>query len=278
MMEVRPLFSTSMSLIRCYRVMNQLVILISLFSGRTESLSFTIDHAKDCIRGGNRLFLGTAVVKEWTELLPLGIFHGITTNPTLLERAGQECTVSSLQSLARTALDLPGCNEFLSQTWGVDSDEMYSIGMELSEIDRERIVVQVPVTYEGTKAASRLIDSGVRVCLTACYSKNQAIVAAGLGAEYIVPYLGRMMDSGKDGVEECKQIQEILSGMGSKSRILVASIRTANMMVDLTSSGIKTFTFSPDVARELLDESLTSVSADDFNDTVLRCNTVDSDD
>jgi len=258
--------------------MNQLVILLSLFIVRTESLSFTINHTRDNIRGGNRLFLGTALVKEWTELLPLGIFHGITTSPILLERAGHKCTVASLQSLAKTALDLPGCNEFLAQTWGVDSDEMYSIGKELAKIDRERIVVKVPVTYEGTKAASRLIDSGVRVCLTGCYSKNQAIVAAGLGAEYIVPYLEQMMDSGKDGVEECKQIQEILSGMGSKSKILVASIRNANMMVDLTSSGINTFTFSPDVARELLDDPMTSSSADDFNEAVRRCNNVDSDD
>jgi len=177
------------------------------------------------------------VTEEWSELLPLGIFHGITTDPVLLEQAGQECTVASIRTLASKALDLPGCNEFMCQTWGLESDGMYSIGMEISELDRERIVVTVPVTYEGTKAASKLIESGVRVCLTVCYSNNQAIIAAGLGAEYIAPYLGRMMDSGKDGVAECKEMKAIVHGMESNTRILVASIRSANTVAALTSSG-----------------------------------------
>ena len=38
-------------------------------------------------RGGSRFFLDTADVAEWEALLPLGMFHGVTTNPTLLERA-----------------------------------------------------------------------------------------------------------------------------------------------------------------------------------------------
>jgi len=232
-------------------------------------------HAKEYVRGNNRLFLDTAVIDEWTELLPLGIFHGITTNPVLLERAGHECTVSSIHSLATKALELPGCNEFMCQTWG-DSDEMYTTGLELSELDRDRIVVKVPVTYEGTKVATKLIEAGVRVCLTACYSSNQAIIAAGIGAEYIAPYLGRMMDAGKDGTEECKKMQAIVDGMESKTRVLVASIRSANTMADLTSSGMNTFTFSPEVARELFEEELTSSAAVDFNEAALRCGTDDT--
>ena len=139
-------------------------------------------------RGTNRLFLDTAVESEWKSLLPLGIFHGITTNPTLLERAGHECTIESVQSLTKHALGLPGCDEFMCQAWGSSADEMYAIGMKLSAIDRDRVVIKVPVTFEGSKAASKMIDSNVRVCLTACYSSDQAIVAAGLGAEYLGMY------------------------------------------------------------------------------------------
>jgi len=254
------------------------LLAVFLFSSGTQSLSFTTSHSRDEIRGTNRIFLDTAVVDEWKELLPLGIFHGITTNPQVLERAGIKCTVSSIQSLASQALEIPGCKEFLCQVWGVESDEMYSIGMELSEADRERIVVKVPVTYEGTKAASRLIENGVRVCLTACYSTNQAMVAAGLGAEYIAPYLGRMMDAGKDGPQECKEMQKIVDGMGSNTRVLVASIRNANTVADLTSSGTNTFTINPDVARELFDEPLTYSAAEDLNEVVLRCGAIISDD
>ncbi len=221
-------------------------------------------------RGTNRLFLDTAVEAEWEELIPTGIFHGITTNPTLLERANHKCTIPDIQALATRALNLVGCDEFMCQAWGSTASEMYEVGMSLSEIDRKRVVIKVPVTMEGTKAARKLIDSGVRVCLTACYSSNQAIVAAGLGAEYLAPYLGRMTDGGKDGFTECQTMQLIANGMGSSTRILVASIRDVQSMADLMSNGMDTFTFNPDVARELFSESLTDAAAIDFEAAAKR--------
>lgn len=213
-------------------------------------------------RGSNRLFLDTAVVSEWESLMPLGIFHGITTNPTLLERANHKCTVESVQFLTLKALSIVGCDEFMCQAWGSNADDIYDIGMKLSEIDRKRVVIKVPVTFEGTKAASKLINSGVRVCLTACYSSDQAIVAAGVGAEYLAPYLGRMVDAGKDGMAECRRMQDIVNGMKSSTRIIVASIRDVKSMGDLMSHGMDTFTFSPDVAQKLFQEELTITAAD----------------
>ncbi len=222
-------------------------------------------------RGTNRLFLDTAVQSEWEALLPIGIFHGITTNPTLLERAGLECTVPAVQALTQKALSLVGCDEFMCQAWGCTSEDMYNVGMQLSEVDRERVVIKVPVTFEGTKAASKLIDSGVRVCLTACYSSDQAIIAAGLGAEYLAPYLGRMTDAEKDGMEECRRMQNIANGLGSSTRILVASIRNVLSMGDLMAHGMDTFTFNPEIARKLFTESLTKTAAADFEAAAKRC-------
>ena len=68
---------------------------------------------------------------------------------------------------------------------------MYRHGMEISAMDRDRIVIKVPVTAEGTKVATMLARSGVRICLTACYNSKQALIAASMGVEYIAPYLGR---------------------------------------------------------------------------------------
>ena len=66
--------------------------------------------------------------------------------------------------------------------------------------------------------------------MTACYNQQQAFLSAGLGAEYVAPYLGRMGDAGKDGVEECAQMQEVISGMGSTTRVLVASLRSVSQV------------------------------------------------
>lgn len=220
------------------------------------------------MRGEGRLFLDTAVESEWESLLPLGIFHGVTTNPVLLERAGHACTVPAVQDLARRALSQTP--EFMCQAWGETPQEMYSIGEALSESDRDRIVVKVPVTAGGTEAASKLVKSGVRVCLTACYASQQALIAAGTGVEYLAPYLGRMTDSGKDGMHECRKMQEIVNGLGSDTRILVASIRDVESLEDLAIDGLDTFTFSPDVARALFLEPLTDKAAADFQEAAKR--------
>lgn len=231
-------------------------------------------------RGSNRLFLDTADTAVWEELLPLGVFHGVTTNPTLLERAEQPCTISNLHSLAETAFSLKEssgapwacyCHEFMCQAWGSTADEMYEIGMELSRFDPERVVVKVPVTVEGTKAAAMLIESNVRVCLTACYNSQQAIVAAALGAEYLAPYLGRMDDARSNGMSECRSMQAIARGMNSSTRILVASIRNVESMAELMEAEqMDTFTFNPDVARALFQEPLTDQAAEDFEAAAKR--------
>jgi transaldolase len=240
---------------------------------------------------GLRLFLDTADTSAWSELLPTGIFHGVTCNPTLLERAGHACTVESLHQLAARALrggaapppayggaaataaaaavappptDYAWCDEFMCQAWGATAEELVSSGLALSGFDRTRVVVKVPVTAQGAQAAQVLVGEGVRVCLTACYSAQQAIIAAGIGAEYLAPYCGRMDDEGLDGKAECRKMQSVVRGCHSATRILVASIRNVETLTDLAAAGMETFTISPDVARVLFQVDLTDQAALEF--------------
>ena len=74
-------------------------------------------------RGACRFFLDTADVTEYNSLLPLGMFHGVTTNPTILQRAGVPCTVPAVQDLMEVAFDL-GCEEFMAQAWGGTADRL----------------------------------------------------------------------------------------------------------------------------------------------------------
>ena len=114
-------------------------------------------------QGTNRLFLDTAREEDWEEWLPTGIFYGITTNPVLLERAEIPCTVASVQQLATRAFSSSSkwrCEEFMCQTWGTTADDMYATGIALASIDRDRIVIKVPVTKLGTITGRRLREAG----------------------------------------------------------------------------------------------------------------------
>ncbi len=79
-----------------------------------------------------------------------------------------------------------------------------------------------------------------------------------------------MSDSGKDGFQQCKQMQTIVDGMGSDTRILVASLRDAETIANLAICGLDTYTFNPDVARAMFEEPLTDKAAADFEEAAAR--------
>lgn len=143
-----------------------------------------------------RLFLDSADVKSWEKWAETALFFGFTTNPTILRRDGVQCTMPAMRQLARQAFELE-VEELQLQAWGDTMAELYHCGLDLYELD-PGIVVKIPITFEGLKAARRLIDDDVPVTLTGVYSAHQVVTAVAAGATYAAPYLGRMNDAGKD--------------------------------------------------------------------------------
>ncbi len=209
-----------------------------------------------------RLYLDTADSAAWERLLPLGFCHGVTTNPLLLERAGQACTVANLDRLAARAAEL-GAREIHLQTWGGDAQAMAANGRALAAVGAPiAVAVKIPATADGFAAARMLVAEGIAVTMTAVYTEGQVLAAAGLGAAFAAPYLGRLDDAGRDGRAVLLRMQAI-ARTGSL-RLLAASLRSADRVVDLAAAGLDTFTFGPDVASALIDETLTTDAARDF--------------
>ena len=212
--------------------------------------------------GGLRLFLDTADTTQWQTWLPTGIFYGVTTNPLLLKRAIVTCSVEQLKEIANQAFEL-GCKEVQLQTWGNTVDVLVNTGKLLAAID-DRIVVKVPITQLGTQAASQLIAEGIKITLTAVYAVHQILIAAALGAEYAAPYLGRINDLGRNGINDLVSMQQALIGVGSKTRILVTSIRNIEDLAFLATQGLDTFTFSPAIAEAFFNVTATNQAAKEF--------------
>ncbi len=211
-----------------------------------------------------KLLLDSPDVAEWQRLLPSGLFYGITTNPKLLHQAGLPCTVEVLAGLAARAFEM-GAQEIHLQTWGMEVDEMLATGRKLASIDR-RVMVKIPATRQGYFCAHRLIAEGAGVTLTAMYSAHQVLSAAALGANYAVPYLGRMNEAGMDGIREVIAMQEILESMASSTQILVASIRKLDDIVTLARRGVQVFTLLPPLVDNLLDDPYSQKAAFDFDE------------
>ena len=162
-----------------------------------------------------RLFLDSADATHWREWLPSGLFYGVTTNPTLLRRAGLASSVASLRALTHEAAGL-GAREIHLQAWGDSAEAYYACGQALATIDPSRVCVKLPITHAGSLAAGRLLALGVRVTFTACFDASQMLVAAALGADYAAPYLGRICDAGRDGHAERAGIYRDAHGRGGR--------------------------------------------------------------
>jgi transaldolase len=209
-----------------------------------------------------RLFLDSADPAAWDELLPLGVFHGVTTNPLLLARAGQDCTHANLARLGDRAFTL-GAREVHLQAWGADADALVACGRVLAGVAPE-VAVKLPATASGLQAARRLLTEGHTVTLTAVYDAGQVLAAAAMGAHYAAPYLGRLDDLGRDGTAEVIAMHELLAATDNPTRLLAASLRTWEKVVELAWEGLDTFTFGPPVARQMLDVAETDEAAAEF--------------
>jgi transaldolase len=212
-----------------------------------------------------RFFLDSADPLAWEEWMPCGLFHGITTNPTLLRQAGQICRIDALHSLSQRALEL-GCQELHLQAWGREPQALLNCAQALAELAPGRITIKVPLTRAGTEAAVILIAQGIPLTFTACYEAHQVLVAAALGARYVAPYLGRIQDLGRDSHQELITMQQCVDRSGSSLRLLVASLRTTSDLSRLAAAGMTTFTLSPKLAAALFSCEATEAAAARFED------------
>lgn len=210
-----------------------------------------------------RLLIDSADPGAWEDLWPLGLFQGITTNPTLLRRSGRSCDMDGLGALVAEARQL-GCGELHLQAWGATEDELLERGRALVALAPDCVVVKLPLTDLGLRAGRVLLAEETRVTLTACYTPPQAVAAAALGATYVAPYLGRISDGGLDGCAEVVTMEHCLRGLGSPTRLLVASLRSLAELTRLAAAGVDTFTLSPHLAQQLWSHCATAAAAAQF--------------
>jgi len=208
-----------------------------------------------------KFFIDTANLAQITEANELGILDGVTTNPSLMAKEGikgEEAILSHYKAICEI-VDGDISAEVLSTTYS----EMIEEGKKLAAI-HPNIVVKIPMIKDGIKAIKWFSDNGVKTNCTLIFSAGQAILAAKAGATYISPFIGRIDDSGWDGVQLIEQISQIYSVQGFKSEILAASIRNANHIIQCAEAGANVCTCPLDSILGLLKHPLTDIGLAKF--------------
>ena len=208
-----------------------------------------------------KFFIDTGNLAQIKEANDLGILDGVTTNPSLMAKEGIKGEEDIAQHY-KTICELVD-GDVSAEVLSTDFATMVEEGKKLAAI-HPNIVVKVPVTKDGIKAIKWFTDNGIRTNCTLIFSAGQAILAAKAGAAYVSPFIGRIDDSGWDGMELISQLRHIFDVQQYKTEILAASIRSPLHIIKAAELGADICTCPLDSIVGLLKHPLTDIGLAKF--------------
>ncbi len=208
-----------------------------------------------------KFFIDTANLDQIREANELGILDGVTTNPSLMAKEGIKGEAAVMAHYKTICEIVEG--DISAEVLSIDFKTIVEEGKKLAAI-HPNIIVKVPMIKDGVKAIKWFTDNGIKTNCTLVFSAGQAILAAKAGAAYVSPFLGRIDDSGWDGVELIEQISSIYTIQGIKTEILAASIRSALHIIRCAEAGAHVCTSPLESILGLLKHPLTDIGLAKF--------------
>ena len=204
-----------------------------------------------------KFFVDTADTAEIRDLAETGLLDGVTTNPSLIHKAGR----NFLEVVEEIASIVPG--PVSAEVVALEHKEMMREAEILRKI-ADNIAVKVPLTVDGLKTCKALTADGTMVNVTLCFTANQALLAAKAGATFISPFVGRHDDIGFDGMQIISEIRVIYDNYNFTTEILVASVRHPIHVLEAAKIGADVMTAPPAVIRQLFKHPLTDKGLEGF--------------
>lgn len=138
----------------------------------------------------------------------------------------------------------------------------YIQAYEKLNIDRERVLIKIPATWEGIQAGRELEKQGIGCNLTLLFGLHQAKACADAKISLISPFVGRILDWQKrdenrdnigidedKGVLSVKNIYSYFKQHDYKTQIMGASFRSVEQILAL--AGCDLLTISPDLIDQM---------------------------
>jgi transaldolase len=198
-----------------------------------------------------KIFIDTANLNEIKKAKALGLVDGVTTNPTLLAKEGEETEtlIRKISEEVRGPVNV--------EVTGMTCEEMVKEAKVMASWGDE-IVIKIPITSEGLKTVKLLSTQGIHTNVTLLFSPSQAILAAKAGATYICPFLGRLDDISFNGLELIRQVKEIYENYPEiETQIIVASVRNPIHVIEAGRLGAEIVTIPPAIIEQMVKHPLT---------------------
>lgn len=199
------------------------------------------------------------VIKDIVSLYPI---DGVTTNPTILSKAGE----NPKERLVKIREVIGEDKDLHCQVVAESKEEMKDQARKLVRLLGENTYIKIPSSGEGFKAMEELSKEGIKVTATGIYSPLQGFLAAKAGAKYLAPYVNRIDNLGYDGLAVARKIQNILEANNFDTEILAASFKNSNQVLDLVERGVGALTLAPAVFNNLVNDKNVDFAIQTFED------------
>ena len=201
------------------------------------------------------------------ELYAQPYIKGLTTNPTLMKKAG----IKDYEAFARDILQTVTAKPISLEVFSDDFPEMKRQALKIAGWGKN-VYVKIPITNSRGETSIPLIrelsHQGVQLNITAILTLEQVReVAAALDPKVpsvVSIFAGRIADTGVDPMPIMRESRKILAGQ-PKAELLWASVREVLNIVQAEQSGCHIVTVQHDIlakAAKLLSMDLAALSLD----------------
>ena len=205
-----------------------------------------------------QIFLDTVNIEDIKELNNIVQVAGVTTNPSLVAKSGQNYK-ALLKEITKII-----AGSVSAEVISTDCKDMLKEADQLLEI-AENITIKLPLTVDGLKACRVLSQNGASVNVTLCFSANQALMAARAGAQYVSPFIGRLDDIGQNGMDLICDIKQIFDNYDDiPTQIIAASVRNTTHITQAAEVGADIVTAPPKLFLQMIQHPLTDKGLEIF--------------
>jgi len=152
------------------------------------------------------IFVDTADIDEIQEAVESGVVDGVTTNPSLIKKAGEKHDFTDIKKYIKEILKVMENRPVSLEVTGNSYEDMKSEALMLRRLFKKNknLIIKIPVNpslkhsesenFEGLRLIKELSSQGILVNATLIMTPEQAVLAAKAGATYASPFAGRIDD------------------------------------------------------------------------------------
>jgi len=201
-----------------------------------------------------KIFADGADKKGMLELNANPVIKGLTTNPTLMRKAG----ISQFETFARDILQSITVKPVSFEVFSDEFPEMKRQAMKINSWGKN-VYVKIPITNTRAESSLPLIrelaNEGVKLNITAILTREQvAGVARSLHPQvpsFVSIFAGRIADTGIDPVPHMIEAKKIIAGL-PQAELLWASVREVLNIFQANDCGCHIVTATHDLLAKAL--------------------------